>query len=202
MSTSKTRTVLPPLTVTAEALPPSMVSPRGSLAVGKAPSCGERMMVAEGEPSSKTIVSLPIPAAQSGEPAWLFWFAFTIASRSEHMPFGCCSSAAVSTTIWPGVCASSNAPLSHRGPWGRCCPRWSVVMSVPQPIAPGGIASTAGLAARTATVWVGPPLLCNPWGSRRGFAFDNEWLALLKPHVVPSSMSYPPSAIVPEQLPP
>src|SRR5215203_1153559 len=78
--TSNTRTVLLPLTVML-ALPPSMISPAGSVMAGNCPEV--RVMVA-GETRLKLILSSPTPTAQSAEPDWLFWLALMMASRNEH----------------------------------------------------------------------------------------------------------------------
>src|SRR5215203_5543625 len=78
--TSNTRTVLLPLTVIL-ALPPSMISPAGSVMAGNCPEV--RVMVA-GETRLKLILSSPTPTAQSAEPDWLFWLALMMASRNEH----------------------------------------------------------------------------------------------------------------------
>src|SRR5438093_4427722 len=93
---------------------------------------------------------------------------------------------------------------------GRRKPRWSRCST-------GGTAQTvsspalmAGLPASSAMVCVRPPLVASPAGSSSGFVLQNEvpvaaQPAPVKPHVVPSSMSWPPSVMVPaptKQLPP
>jgi hypothetical protein len=66
----------------------------------------------------------------------------------------------------------------------------------------------AGLPACSAMVCVGPPLFWSPVGSRTGFVLQNEVPVVevqpvpMKPHVVPSSMLWPPSVTAPAQLPP
>jgi hypothetical protein len=93
------------------------------------------------------------------------------------------------TVITGGVVSltSSKAPMSQPASCGRLTLRWSPVIVVPQPLTPGGIASIGGLPNRRAIVCVGPPLSFRPAGSSIGFVFDSEWLALLKPQLVPSS---------------
>ena len=51
-------------------------------------------------------------------------------------------------------------------------PRWSVVRGLPWASTARALlpASMAGLPVRRAMVWVGPPLFCNPFGSRPGAA--------------------------------
>src|SRR5215212_5749967 len=70
-----------------------------------------------------------------------------------------------------GCCTSSKTPESQVSSCGRPIPRWSVVG--------GGQAScptksTAGLSGWSPTVRVGPPLSCNPAGSRMGLVFERE----------------------------
>src|SRR5579864_8516642 len=90
--------------------------------------------------------------------------------------------------------------MSQAGPCGRDSPRWSVLCAQPDTVT--GTASTAGLFAGSAIVWVGPPLDASP--PRSGLVLFREWLAVEKPHEVPSSMLYPPSTTAgePEQLVP
>jgi hypothetical protein len=67
--------------------------------------------------------------------------------------------------------------------------------------------STAALGAWSAMVRVGPPLFAKP-GASWGFVLQNELPVVVaqpvpvKPHVVPSSMLWPPSVTLPAQLPP
>jgi hypothetical protein len=68
--------------------------------------------------------------------------------------------------------------------------------------------SMAALVAWRAMVCVGPPLFWSPVRSRAGFVLQNELPVVevqpvpVKPHVVPSSMLWPPSVMVPEQFAP
>src|SRR5215470_3568357 len=59
----------------------------------------------------------------------------------------------------------------------------------------------AGLPASRAMVWVGPPLSWSPNGSSCGLVLLKEPCAALKPQLVPSSMLWPPSVMLPSQSP-
>src|SRR2546423_2753505 len=78
--------------------------------------------------------------------------------------------------------------MSHRGPWGRCRPRSSVVTLQPE----GGITFSAGLPVSRATVRAGPPLSASC--PSRGFAtltLSVAFLANEHPEVLPMRL-YPP----------
>ena len=79
---------------------------------------------------------------------------------------------------------------------GRTKPRWSRLFTGAAAQMVSLPALTAGLPARSAMVWVGPPLLAKPAGSSRGL------VAGPTPHVPSESRLWPPSVIVPEQFPP
>ena len=91
---------------------------------------------------------------------------------------------------------------------GRTTPRWSRLFTGAAAQIVSSPASMAGLPARSAIVCVGPPLFCSPAGSTTGFMLQNEVPVAgvqpvpVKPHVVPSSMLWPPSATPLQQLPP
>ncbi len=90
---------------------------------------------------------------------------------------------------------------------GRMAPRWSTPFTGGLTQTDSSPALTAGLPASSAMVRVGPPLFASPLASC-GVVLQNELPLVLvqpvpvKPHVVPSSMLWPPSVIVPAQLPP
>ena len=67
--------------------------------------------------------------------------------------------------------------MSHAVPCGLVTPRWSVVICVPQPLWPCGMAFRAGLPFSRAMVLVGPPLLAKRLSSL-GFVLFLEvgWL--------------------------
>src|ERR1022692_855035 len=80
--------------------------------------------------------------------------------------------------------------MSQPLPCGREVPRWSVLPGQPATVA--GIASTAGLPAGSAIVWVGPPFDAS--ASSCGCVLLSEWPAAENPQDEPESMLYPLSA--------
>src|ERR1700722_2679554 len=105
--------------------------------------------------------------------------------------------------------SNSYAPASQKlglPASGRANPRWSVVngkgvgddWSVQLAT---GIKSTASLFGLSAIVCVGPPLFCNPSGSRCKVVLSLT-LVPLKPQVPSSEILYPSSVTAAPQLPP
>jgi hypothetical protein len=91
---------------------------------------------------------------------------------------------------------------------GRTKPRWSRLLTGAAEQTVSSPLLIAGLNhCFSAMVCVGPPLFWGPVGSRKGFLLQNEVPVVqkqpvpVKPHVVPSSMLWPPS-MTPAQLPP
>lgn len=129
---------------------------------------------------------------------------------------------AVPPGVWVGALAerASKAPIEQLlAPTpGRVKPRWSrlftgsVEHTLWSPALIAGLAAVqpvgAPAAVHSASVCVGPPLFTKPAGSSWGLVLQNELPVVVvqpvpvKPHVVPSSMLWPPSVTAPVQLPP
>src|SRR3972149_5707597 len=85
--------------------------------------------------------------------------------------------------------------MSHAAPWGRATPRWSVAGGGQSELP----ASMAGLPARRAWVWVGPPLFAR--GPSMGSVLL-RWPVPEKPQVLALSRLWPLDVTVPLQLAP
>src|SRR5450756_2001297 len=142
-----------------------------------------------------------------------------VAARSSHFPVFASGGTKPSSTSE----FASKAPIEQfvAPVPGRTKPRWSRLSTGAVPVvveqtlsspalipglAPVHPALGAPVPVQRATVCVGPPLFWSPVGSRTGFVLQEEPPVVVvqpvpKPHVVPSSMLWPPSVMpLPTQL--